>query len=253
METWSPSMEVREPSHRTDRHTTPTTRTNTPRGGNRRKRLSGAPDSAMSTRYLYIARHGHADALGSLTDKGREQARLLGRRLAPLPIEAVWHSSLPRAVDSARELNIFLRGNVTVGEAPELIDHVPYVPSWEETPQAWAPFFDGYSEKEAAEGHAIAESLIDRFTTALTQSSAETTQRDDVHEVLITHAYPIAWLVRAAMDAPPARWLGLNSANAALTVIEIRPKLPPTVIMFNDMGHLPRELQWTGFPETLRP
>ena len=76
---------------------------------------------------------------------------------------------------------------------------------------------------------------------------------DDAHEVLITHAYPIAWLIRHALDAPAARWLGLNSANAALTVIENRPELPPSIVMFNDMSHLRADLQWTGFPKTLCP
>jgi probable phosphoglycerate mutase len=75
----------------------------------------------------------------------------------------------------------------------------------------------------------------------------------DTHEVLITHAYPIAWLVRHALDAPPARWLGLNSANTALTVIEYRTKQPPALVKFNDQGHLPPDLRWTGFPGSARP
>lgn len=195
----------------------------------------------MATRYLYIARHGAADAFGNLTDCGREQARLLGRRLADLPITAVWHSPLPRAADSARELNIFLSGNVTVGEAPELIDHVPYVPTPEETPPGWVPFFDGYGNEEAQAGHAIADRLTARFGTA--GFGTMPGHEGDVHEVLITHAYPIAWLVRDTLDAPPRRWLGLNSANTALTVLEHRPQLPPTLILFNDMGHLPPQLQ----------
>jgi serine/threonine-protein phosphatase PGAM5 len=200
----------------------------------------------MATRYLYIARHGDADAFGNLTDTGREQARLLGRRLAHLPIEAVWHSPLPRAAESAKQLNIFLNGSVPVSEAPELIDHVPYVPTPEETPPSWVPFFDGYDTGEAEAGQAIARSLTERFSTAPEGA-------DDMHEVLITHAYPIAWLIRHALDAPAVRWLGLNSANAALTMIENRPGLPPSIIMFNDMSHLSADLQWTGFPNTLRP
>lgn len=47
------------------------------------------------TRYVYLARHGEADPFGEITDTGREQAALLGRRLAHLPIGAVWHSPLP--------------------------------------------------------------------------------------------------------------------------------------------------------------
>ena len=200
----------------------------------------------MATRYLYIARHGDADAFGELTDTGREQARLLGRRLAHLPIDAVWHSPLPRAAASAQELAAQLRSGAPVAEAAELIDHVPYVPTPDETPHAWVPFFDGYDAAGAADGNEIARSLITRF-------ARPPDDVDDVHEVLITHAYPIAWLVRDALDAPPERWLGLSSANTALTMIEYRPGLPPATIMFNDMSHLPAVLRWTGFPQTTRP
>lgn len=200
----------------------------------------------MATRYLYIARHGHADAFGDLTDTGREQARRLGQRLTNLPLTAVWHSPLPRAADSARHLNIFLSGSAPVSEAPELIDHVPYVPPIEETPQPWVPFFDGYDREEAEAGHEVAGSLLARF--------AGTPEKgDDVHELLITHAYPIAWLVRDALGAPAVRWLGINSANTALTLIEYRPAVPPSIVMFNDMSHLPVDLRWTGFPEAVRP
>lgn len=200
----------------------------------------------MATRHLYIARHGEADPFGELTDTGREQARLLGDRLAHLPIDMVWHSPLPRAVGSARELAARLPAGTPVAEAAELVDHVPYVPPPAETPEVWAPFFDGYDAEEAAAGNRIARDLTARFATVPKGS-------DDVHEVLITHAFQIAWLLRDALGAEPRRWLGLNSANTALTVIEYRPGRPAAVVMFNDMSHLPAELRWTGFPSVPRP
>ncbi|WP_163541851.1 histidine phosphatase family protein [Occultella kanbiaonis] len=202
----------------------------------------------MATRFLYLARHGDADPFGELTDTGREQARLLGRRLAPLPIDAVWHSPLPRAEASAHALAGHLPEGTPVRAAAELIDHVPYVPGPEETPPAWVPFFDGYDTDEAAAGHRVARSLTARFAAAADSAGAA-----ELHEVLITHSYPIAWLVRDALEAPPARWLGLDSANTALTVLKYRTGLPPTLTMFNDMSHLPAELRWTGFPRTIRP
>ncbi|MEV6156386.1 histidine phosphatase family protein [Nonomuraea sp. NPDC052129] len=208
----------------------------------------------MATRHLYLARHGAANAFGELTDIGHQQAGLLGERLAGVPVDAVWHSPLPRAVASAHELARRLP-NVPVAEAAELIDHVPYVPSRAETPPSWVGFFDGYDDAEAASGQRLAEALVARFAKVpetTTETTAKGTQRD-THEVLVTHAYPIAWLVRHALDAPPARWLGLNSANTALTVIEYRDGLPPTIVMFNDMSHLPTGLRWTGFPESIRP
>ncbi|MEV6034817.1 histidine phosphatase family protein [Nonomuraea sp. NPDC052116] len=199
----------------------------------------------MATRHLYLARHGAADAFGKLTDVGHRQASLLGERLAGIPVDAVWHSPLPRATASAHELARHLP-NVPVTEAAELIDHVPYVPGAAETPRSWAGFFDGYDEAEAASGHRLAGALVARFAKV-------PDHEPDTHEVLVTHAYPIAWLVRHALDAPPSRWLGLNSANTALTVIEYRDGLPPTIVMFNDMSHLPPGLRWTGFPDSVRP
>ncbi|WP_405620370.1 histidine phosphatase family protein [Streptomyces sp. NBC_01511] len=189
----------------------------------------------MATRHVYLLRHGAADPFGELTDAGQRQSELVGRRLAGLPVDVVWHSPLPRAVRCARIVGGYLPG-VPVREAAELVDHVPHIP--DEAPSAWAAFFDGYSAAEAAESDRIAAALTDRFARP-----AET----ETHEVLVTHAYPVAWLVRHALDAPPARWLGLNCGNTALTAIEYRDGTEPTVLIYNDMGHLPADLRWTGF------
>jgi len=200
----------------------------------------------VATRHLYLARHGVADAFGELKDAGYRQASLLGKRLAGLPIDTVWHSPLPRAAASARELARHLP-NVPVAESAELVDHVPYVPSAAEMPQSWAGFFDGYDEAEAASGSRSAEALIARFVTVPEAGEPDT------YEVLVTHAYPIAWLVRDALEAPPVRWLSLDSANTGLTMIEYRTGLAPTLVMFNDMSHLPADLRWTGIRADARP
>jgi probable phosphoglycerate mutase len=200
----------------------------------------------VPVRRLSIARHGDADPFGQITTTGRAQARLLGERLAHLRIDAVWHSPLPRAEASARILAEQLDGRVPTAAADELIDHVPHVPPLHELPAAYVPFFDGYDAAQAETGRRIARSLIARFATA-------PPGEHDVHEVLLTHAYPIAWLVRDALRAPEAAWLGLESANTALTVIDHRPGLPPSLVMFNDMTHLPPVLRWSGFPESGYP
>lgn len=200
----------------------------------------------MPTRHIYLSRHGDADPFGELTVTGRAQARLLGERLASLPIDAVWHSPLPRAATTAHIVAAGLADGTPVAAAPELVDHVPYVPRTHELPKPWIPFFDGYDDEEAIAGRQIAESLTTRFTAPLGGDA-------DTHELLITHAYPIAWLIRDALRAPASAWLGLESANAALTVIEYRSQVPPALVMFNDMTHLPSVLRWSGFPDTARP
>lgn len=82
----------------------------------------------MATRHLYVMRHGAADPFGELTDVGQRQSELAGERLADLPVDAVWHSPLPRAVRSAQIVGKHLPG-AAVREAAELVDHVPHVPN----------------------------------------------------------------------------------------------------------------------------
>lgn len=74
-----------------------------------------------------------------------------------------------------------------------------------------------------------------------------------MYELVVTHNFLIGWLVSQAMGAPPWRWLGLNQMNCAVTVIAYLPGLPAGLISFNDAGHLPTRLRWTGFPAAVRP
>jgi broad specificity phosphatase PhoE len=68
------------------------------------------------------------------------------------------------------------------------------------------------------------------------------------YEVLVTHNFLAGWLIRAAQDAPPWRWLTLTHAHAGLTVIRYSPGRPAALLTYNDLSHLPAELRWTGFP-----
>ncbi|GAA1681816.1 hypothetical protein GCM10010977_31490 [Citricoccus zhacaiensis] len=109
---------------------------------------------------------------------------------------------LPRAAASAAILSAELgaqRPRVLVDEAPELVDHVPHVPAPGELSPSWTGLFDGYDRAEAETGHRAADALVARFGRPDAQSQRPT------HEVLVTHAYPIAWLVREALGAPTAR------------------------------------------------
>lgn len=67
--------------------------------------------TGTATRYLYLVRHGEAlpDESG-LTENGRRQAVLLGRRLRDVPLAAVHHGPLPRAEQTARLIGDQLTG-----------------------------------------------------------------------------------------------------------------------------------------------
>ncbi|WP_432009318.1 histidine phosphatase family protein [Streptomyces bacillaris] len=100
--------------------------------------------------------------------------------------------------------------------------------------------------EEQEQGAAPARRALDRFTGPVEGEGGE-----DRHELVVTHNFLVAWLVRDAMRAPAWRRLGLNHANAALTVIRYAPGRPATVLPANDMRHLPADLRWTGFPPEL--
>ncbi|QFY05920.1 histidine phosphatase family protein [Nonomuraea phyllanthi] len=196
------------------------------------------------TRYLYLTRHGEAtpDESG-LTPAGRRQAALLGERLRDVPFSAVHHGPLPRAAQTAGLISEHLPGvPVRVSEAAG--DYVPYVPAAGELPPEHAGRLLGFLDQfPDGDGSRLAREAEELFT-----GPVEGTR----HDLVVTHNFLIGWLVRAALDAPDWRWLGLNHGNAALTVIRYGRDRPSSVLLYNDMGHLPAELRWTGFPPELR-
>ena len=165
---------------------------------------------------LWIARHAEAlpDESG-LSELGRRQAALLGSRLAGVPLTRISHSPQARAVETARIVALSLPG-VPVEVAAELDDTDP------------------------SEDPAAAAAMIARFGRPATD------------ELVITHAFQVGWFVRDALEAPASRWVGLNQCNAGLTVLGYRAGRPPSVMVFNDVSHLPADLRWTGFPAELR-
>ena len=137
-----------------------------------------------------------------------------------MPFAAVAHSPLPRAVRTAELVSAHLPG-VPVRAADELDDRVP-------------------TEEPAASA-----AMLARFTGP-TPGPAER------HELVITHAFQVAWFVRDALATPDGRWRSLIPANTGLTVIRYRTAGPPRVVVFNELSHLPPELRWTGSSPELR-
>ncbi|ALC29499.1 histidine phosphatase family protein [Streptomyces sp. CFMR 7] len=207
--------------------------------------------TTTATRYLHLVRHGEATPDGSgLTGNGRRQAALLGHRLRGVPFAAVHHGPLPRAEETARLIHAELADGIPLHRTESAGDYVPHFPRRDELPPESADFFlrflEGTTPEEQEQGAALARRALDLFTGPVEGEGGE-----DRHELVVTHNFLVAWLVRDAMHAPAWRWLGLNHANAALTVIRYAPGRPATVLLANDMRHLPADLRWTGFPPEL--
>lgn len=190
----------------------------------------------MATTWLYLVRHGEQDpasghvAAGGLSRLGREQAERLGRRLCGVPFSAVHHSPLARAVQTAEIVAGHLP-RVPVHACDHVADRTP-VPSAGERdqyPPRWHAWLDGVPDDERdADGVAL-RAAVDHFGVV---------GKTDQHELLITHNFVIGWFVRHVLDAPQWRWIGLNQANCAITVLRWDSDRPPTLVSFNDTGHL---------------
>lgn len=196
------------------------------------------------THYLYLVRHGeHLDAEhgledGPLSPRGRRQAELLADRLSGVPLDAVWHSPLERAAETARAVAGRLPA-LDPQPSPLLFDCIPTGPT-PDLPSAYESFFGSYTEAEIDAGRAQMADAMSEFLV----------RKPDAHELLITHNFVIAWFVREVLDAPDWRWLTINQAHCGLTVLAQRPGRPWTLVAHNDLAHLPWELR-TGLPDVL--
>ncbi|MFT4123861.1 MAG: histidine phosphatase family protein [Microbacteriaceae bacterium] len=190
------------------------------------------------SRYLYLVRHGEQQDAeyglpdGPLSPRGVRQVSALAGRLGGVPFDGAWHSPLQRAAETAR---IMTERMPALEPQPTalLFDCYPTGPT-PDMPNAFIPFFGSVTAAEIEAGEA---QMADAVAEFLAPSPGER------HELLITHNFVIGWFVREVMAAPAWRWLGLNVANAALTIIRVRTAKPPVLVTFNDLGHLPPELR----------
>ncbi len=196
----------------------------------------------MASTLLYLVRHAEQehsasgdDADSGLSGLGERQAHQLGRRLAGVPFDAVRHSPLRRAAETAQIVAEYLPG-VAVSGSELLRDRTPVPAAGEasEVPSQFRPFLDKVPEDVRDQGG-------EQLTAAVEELS--TTGDGDRCELLITHNFVIGWFVRHALDAPAWRWIGLNQFSCALTIIQFQPDQPPMLIAFNDLGHLPVDLR----------
>jgi serine/threonine-protein phosphatase PGAM5 len=199
---------------------------------------------APGFRTLYLVRHGLYDqddprdeAIGqALVPTGREQARLVGARLASLGVRytALVTSPLTRARETADIIAAALPGLAPAIE-PDLAECTP--PTWRE---------------DVARTVAVeeAQGCRDRLERAFGRLFVPSPDGDR-HEILVCHGNVIRWLWCRALGVEPAAWLGMTIANCSLTVIQVRPDGSCKLFLFADIGHLPPALQ--TYPGGTRP
>lgn len=194
-------------------------------------------------RHLYLSRLGeqqgaeHGVPDGPLSSRGRRQANALSKRLADVPLDAIWCSPLERGMRTA-EIVAAQHPGVEVQPTPLLIECVPSGPS-SETPPAYDPFFGSVTPHEIEAGRA---QLADAAAEFLAHG------RESRSELLLTHNAVIAWFVREVLGAPEWKWVTLNQGHCGLTVLVQKPGRPWALVSHNDLAHLSPGLR-SGLPE----
>jgi serine/threonine-protein phosphatase PGAM5 len=193
-------------------------------------------DASMARTRLYLIRHGEQDPAsdhapaGGLSRLGREQAERLGRRLRTVPFSAIHHSPLARAAQTA---------DIVAGHLPPTPMHacdyttdrtpVPSLQQRDSYPDRWQSWLDGVP---------VDERDVDALALRAAVRHFGVTDDEDRDELLISHNFVIGWFVRHVLDAPEWRWIGLNQDNCAITIVQWDSDRPPTLVSFNDTGHL---------------
>mmetsp|Transcript_15193 Transcript_15193/g.22998 ORF Transcript_15193/g.22998 Transcript_15193/m.22998 type:complete len:258 (+) Transcript_15193:50-823(+) len=193
---------------------------------------------------IVLVRHGqyiHAkdDEGRKLTEKGREQAKITGKRLQDLeakgtipPIKYMIYSTMTRATETyniiAKELNndsdrsiqpsfLIREGAVYPPEPPSL--------TWKPTPAAFKE--DG---KRIENGY---KEYIHR---------APPEEESNYSTLLVCHGNVIRYFFMRALQLPPERWLSLAVNNASISIIRIYPSGNVSCTAVGDVGHFDPEM-----------
>lgn len=198
---------------------------------------------------LYLVRHGDYDendprdpevgkALNAL---GRQQAELVGQRLAGLPMkfEALYTSTMTRARETA----------AIVATVLPYLKPDPIRDLRECTPPLRPEDMHDLRPGEADSCRAQLETAFGRFF----KPSPAADRRD----ILVCHGNVIRYFCMRALGVDPQAWNHMTIANCSLTVIQVRADGTLRLVSYDDVGHIPVMLQtYTGqkraAPDTLR-
>ena len=207
----------------------------------------------MAYRILYLVRHGQYernDPEELLTSLGVAQANLAGDRLAHQPIQTIYHSDMPRAVQTA-ELIASRFPNAPRRSAKLLRECIPYLPpefkQWfrarpvddlvfnpEDVPdemEAWMGLWSpAIPFEEIERGSTQAQRAFSHFFKPVSGA--------DEHIVLVSHGNLIRYLICRALGVGPDAWLHMDINHCGISEVRVRPAGDCIIICHNDTGHL---------------
>jgi serine/threonine-protein phosphatase PGAM5 len=190
--------------------------------------------------YLYLVRHGIYDRDTTATDDrtsnglnalGHEQAKLVGARLAGLPIK------MTHLVSSE-----FLRAAQT---ADDMAPFVKLTPTRDASLNECTPSSSN-AALMAGEKPGDVAACDSARAVAWSRWFVPTPDRD-TYDVLVCHGNVIRWTLMRTVGADTKSWLNSDVGNCSLTIVAVRPDGSLRLVMYSDVGHIPWEKQtWSG-------
>lgn len=202
----------------------------------------------MTTR-VFLVRHGSTELSAEdrfageidvlLSDTGRNQARMLGERLAHEKLAAVYASPLKRTVETARLIAKPAGLDVATVDAVREIAHG----RWEGKTRADVEqeFADEYAKWEedpytfAPEG---GESGLQVTARALPALLDLVQKHDGARFVVVSHKATIRLLLSSLLGFDPRRYRDrLDQSPAALNILDFKDVAHARLTLFNDISH----------------
>lgn len=188
-------------------------------------------------RHILLIRHGQYQIANpkdkqGLTQLGREQAELCGKRLKELASKykftKITNSTMLRALETSQliskelsDLNLPIKSDVLLCEGAPFPPEPP-VDHWK--PDIYEFFQDG-SRIEAA------------FRKYFFRAPPE--QLEDSYEIIVCHANVIRYFFCRAMQFPPEAWLRFELGHASITHLIIKPDGRVGCRTLGEVGFLP--------------
>lgn len=188
-------------------------------------------------RTIYLIRHGqydqkdtsNADVGKELVPLGIAQARLLSSRLKTMQVNfnSLISSTMTRARQTAMIINEEF-SELKIQQSTIIRECTP--PTWRE---------DIMAEETESDLQSCVLNLEDAFTKFLIPSPDE----HDRNDLIVCHGNVIRYFVTKVLKVDTMAWLQMTISNCSLTIIKVMPNGMMKLISFNDVGHIPPNLQ----------
>ncbi|MBX3054679.1 MAG: histidine phosphatase family protein [Caldilineaceae bacterium] len=186
-------------------------------------------------RTVWLLRHGQESRDrpqplgGYLSDLGRQQAELTAQRLAEVPFTRIVASTLHRATQTA-QIVAARHPHIEIEYTEDLWECAPSAPPGQEI------FFPNLTPEAASACRDRLDRAFDRYF------------RDDGQgmTLLVAHGNVIRYLLCRVLDMPIDAWARFDLFNCSLARVDWKTVLGRQVTGFNDVGHLPWEMQTYG-------